>query len=207
MWADGRNVTESKEIWLVVGLGNPGPKYQNTRHNVGFLALDFIAKKIAELRWQNKFSAEYSKVKQGQNELVFLKPQTFMNLSGKSVLEARDFFKVPLDRIVVLHDDVDQSFGSLKIQRNRGHGGHNGVRNISELFGSADYLRFKIGVGKSANPHIPTADHVLSDFFADEQAQLPKIFNHIQQALDCLISEGIGKSSSLFNGNVLESKN
>lgn len=186
-------------MWMVVGLGNPGSKYALTRHNIGFMAVDAINESLERARWSDQFKAEVVKTKLRGEDLLLLKPQTFMNLSGESVQPAAHFYKIPLDKIVVIHDEVDVPFLSMRIQRNRGHGGHNGIRDISAKMGSMDYYRLRLGVGRPENPHIPMADHVLGNFSKEELQKLPEFMNTVGDALESLIFDGFQKASTNFN--------
>jgi len=187
-------------MWLIVGLGNPGAKYNLTRHNVGFLVIDFLAKGLEAGSWTTELKAQISRGKLGSTPLIFAKPQTFMNLSGESVIPLMQYFKIPAEQILVAHDDIDQPFGSLRLQKNRGHGGHNGIRSITEQLGSADYTRLKIGVGRPPHPEMNVADYVLQNFSKDEQNLLPAFLNRSGDAIEMCVTSGLGKASSLFNG-------
>ncbi|MEN0057370.1 MAG: aminoacyl-tRNA hydrolase, partial [Bdellovibrio sp.] len=123
-----------------------------------------------------------------------------MNLSGESVQPLMGFYKIPMEHLIVIHDDIDQAFAQMKIHKNRGHGGHNGIKSISGLLGTADYLRLKLGVGRPANPNIPVADYVLGKFTKEEMATLPDFLNKSCDAIESLITEGVQKASTRFNG-------
>ena len=156
---------------LLVGLGNPGPKYETTRHNAGFLVLDQVCDKH-NLQWAGqKFSSEFAKGSIEGVSCICLKPQTFMNLSGRAVREATRFFKIAVEDIIVLHDDIDLPAGRVKARRGGGHGGHNGIRSIVSELGSGDFQRIKLGVGRpEGGPEV--SDWVLGGFTDDELAQL-----------------------------------
>jgi peptidyl-tRNA hydrolase, PTH1 family len=186
-------------MWLIVGLGNPGTQYALTRHNIGFMAVDFLAHGLQASPFKTDHKAQLTKVdSQGEN-LILLKPQTFMNLSGQSVVSAMNFYKIPLDNILVVQDDIDQPFGSIRYHKNRGHGGHNGIRNISELLGTADYTRLKLGVGRPPHPQMNVADYVLQKFNDQEQAELPDFLNKACDSIEYFIKEGLQKTSTKFN--------
>lgn len=185
-------------MWLIVGLGNPGNKYLFTRHNVGFMAIDALAQS-AGLRFQDKFKSEFTLTKLAGTEVVLMKPQTFMNLSGESVQPAAAFYKISLDRILVLHDDLDQPFGQIRLHKNRGHGGHNGIRSITQLMGSMDYARVKIGIGRPPHPDFAVADYVLQNFSGEEMKTLPAIFDRTWDAVEAVIQHGIEKAATEFN--------
>ncbi|WP_374029994.1 aminoacyl-tRNA hydrolase [Bdellovibrio bacteriovorus] len=186
-------------MWLVVGLGNPGGEYKLTRHNIGFMAVDYALQSLGNPPIKNQFKAEIAQVKWHDHQIIFCKPQTYMNLSGESVQPLMGFYKIPMDHLIVLHDEIDQPFGQLKIQKNRGHGGHNGIKSISGLLGSADYIRLRIGVGRPENPHIPVADHVLGKFSKEEFEKMPDFLNKSIDAVESIILDGIQKASTKFN--------
>ncbi len=193
-------------MWLVIGLGNPGSKYLLTRHNVGFMALDNFLSGIGNPDGKEIFNAITSKFKMEEQDIVFLKPQTFMNKSGESVQPAKDFYKVELDHVIVVHDDIDQPFGHIKIQKNRGHGGHNGIRSISEVLATADYIRLKIGVGRPENPKMDVADYVLGRFAPEEHGRLTELLNLANDAIESIIFEGYEKAATKFSGRFIEQK-
>ena len=186
-------------MWLVCGLGNPGSKYALTRHNVGFMAVDFWAQALGGSISKKDFKAEFAKFKIDDVEVALLKPQTYMNLSGESVVAASQFFKIPLDHFIILQDDIDQPFGQIRIQKNRGHGGHNGIRDISEKMGTADYVRIKIGVGRPENPNVPVADYVLQKFNDIEMAAMTDLLNKVSDAIEMIIFEGHQKAANTMN--------
>lgn len=190
-------------MWLVVGLGNPGTKYILNRHNVGFMVADVLCDQ-ANAKWKDEHKSLVAKTTlEGQN-LIIAKPQTFMNRSGEAVLALSQFYKIPLENLVVVHDEIDIPFGSVKFQTGRGHGGQNGVRNIHELLGTDQYCRLKVGVGRPSIPQMNVADWVLQNFSSEDQKQVPKILEHCYKGLVCLFQNGYGKAASLFNKNVLD---
>ena len=204
---------------VIIGLGNPGLKYQFTRHNLGFMLIDRLA---GEESFQKKHSSLILKIK----DILLVKPQTFMNLSGQAVQQVMSFYKVPLEHLIVVQDDKDLDFGVLRFQKNRGHGGHNGIRNIHQALGSQDYCRLKMGVFSKANetndssensslrPLVDplkinspsTADLVLSPFNKKEQTQIPEFLDKAEEALKTWIKEGYTKSSNQFNSVSIRKK-
>lgn len=186
-------------MWLIVGLGNPGSQYQLTRHNIGFMAVDFFLGDKKSSLEKKEFKSFFYKTKTQNTDLFFLKPQTFMNLSGDAVLEITQFYKIPLSNIIVIHDEIDQPFGKMKIQKNRGHGGHNGIRDISAKLGSSDYVRLRLGVGRPPHANMNVADYVLQKFNQDEFADLPNFLERSVQALESIILDGFDKAASKFN--------
>src|SRR5687767_11677840 len=132
-------------MWLIVGLGNPGAQYALTRHNIGFMALDLWAEGYNVRQWNQEHKAFTLRLKLDDHTALLAKPQTFMNRSGESIQSLLQFYKIPLENLIVVQDDIDQPFGSMRFHKNRGHGGHNGIKNTSELLGTADYTRLKLG--------------------------------------------------------------
>lgn len=186
-------------MWLVVGLGNPGGEYKLTRHNIGFMAVDYCLQGLGNPAAKNQFKAEIFQTKIGEHQVIFCKPQTYMNLSGESVQPLMGFFKIPLDHLIVIHDEIDQPFGQMKIQKNRGHGGHNGIKSITGLMGTMDYTRLRLGVGRPENPQFNVADYVLGKFTQDEFSQLPDFLNKAGDALEAIMNDGVQKASTKFN--------
>lgn len=171
---------------LIVGLGNPGDKYHNTRHNAGFLAIDCFAQSLCASGYScvSQTSAAFKGELLKCGDCLLLKPQTFMNLSGDSVLAVRNFYKC--DFIVVVHDDVDLPLGALRFKIGGGTGGHNGLRSIDSAIGNT-YHKIKIGIGKSSQ--ISTANFVLAPFLPDETKQLTQILQHTTDALNALVCQ------------------
>lgn len=186
-------------MWLVVGLGNPGNQYSQTRHNIGFMAIDHWNKSRQIFQEQNQFKGLTTKLNLGSESILTLKPQTYMNLSGQSIQEAMAFYKIPQDQLIVIHDEIDQAYGQIKIQKNRGHGGHNGIRNTSEILGSADYIRLRLGVGRPQHPGFAVADYVLQKFNTDEIIQLDSFLNKASQSIEAIITLGHQKAATQFN--------
>lgn len=186
-------------MWLIVGLGNPGSKYALTRHNIGFMAIDFLLRSLEAPAGKSDFKAIVNKFKWDGEEVVTAMPQTFMNLSGEAVRPIMDFYKIPLEKLIVLHDEVDVPFNHMRIHKNRSPAGNNGIKSISQVLGTNDYARVRLGVGRPANPNVPVADHVLQKFNDDEMAKLPEFLNRAVDAVECLIFQGLNKASSLFN--------
>jgi PTH1 family peptidyl-tRNA hydrolase len=154
-------------MYVIVGLGNPGSQYDETRHNVGFMLLDDIASECGSSFTQNRFQAQVLKTTWHDYEIFLMKPQTFMNLSGGSVAQALSYFKIPEKNLIVVSDDLDQDFGAVRSRIGGGHGGHNGIRNILEKIPSDKFHRVKIGIGKPAHKGA-TVDWVLHRFKAFE---------------------------------------
>ena len=189
--------------FIIAGLGNPGPQYQWTRHNAGFLFLDRLANQESISVTRKTFSSFAGEWSYGANRLILIKPQTFMNLSGKAVMQALRFYKLPMTQLIVVHDELDIPFGSVRLKQNGGHGGHNGLRSIMELLGNGDFIRLRIGIGRP--PHEDTVSYVLGNIPPDQMEQLPRILDGGLDMLEMMVSEGIPKAMSLNNSrNFLE---
>lgn len=186
-------------MWLIVGLGNPGSQYKFNRHNIGFMAVDSFVGPEKLKSYKSEFKGEFQKLKFKDDDIFVVKPMTYMNVSGDCVQEVSTFFKVPLERIVVIHDEIDQPFGKIKVQKARGHGGHNGVRDITAKLGSNDYIRLRLGVGRPSHPGFNVADYVLQNFAKDELAQLEDLLIQSTQALETIIIDGYAKAANKFN--------
>ncbi len=181
-------------MWLVVGLGNPGVQYEATRHNIGFLALERVLRKVqAHPASSSSFHGELYKTP----NLLLLKPATFMNRSGISVQAVKHFYKVELERIVVIHDDLDLPFGSVRFKQGGGNGGHNGLKSIDAAIGNG-YLRVRMGIGKPAYKS-QTADYVLSPFTPEEMAVLPEWIEHTAEAVLELTRHTLGYVASRYS--------
>ena len=189
--------------WLVVGLGNPGSKYDNTRHNAGFRALENYCARTGQKIDRMKFKALVGEGMLGGGRVLFLKPQTFMNLSGEAVRDAASFYKIPPERIIVLSDDISLDVGTLRVRAKGSAGGQNGLKNIIYHLGSEDFPRVKIGIGKKPHPDYDLAAWVLSKFTADEQKAIDKACEDAVSAAACIIAEGCPAAAQKFNGRRL----
>ncbi len=186
--------------WLVVGLGNPGAKYDNTRHNAGFRALELYCARSGQRIERMKFKALVGEGTLGGKRVLFVKPQTFMNLSGESVRDAAAFYKIDPAHIIVLSDDISLAVGTLRVRPKGSAGGQNGLKNIIYHLGSEDFPRVKIGVGDKPHPGYDLADWVLSRFAPDEQQAIDKACADALDAAACIIAEGCAPAAQKFNG-------
>ena len=190
-----------QDAWLIVGLGNPGKEYERSRHNCGFRALDRLAQALNVKVDKLKFQGLYTQTTYNGIKLYLLKPQTYMNLSGKSVVQLSAFFKIPPQRIIVLFDDISLAPGRLRVRAEGSAGGHNGIKSIIQELGSQDFPRVKIGVGTKPNPDYDLADWVLGSFSAlDEKAMAVSLENAGQAAL-AIIDKGVPEAANRFNGS------
>ena len=192
---------KKSNAWLIVGLGNPGKEYEKTRHNCGFRALDILAQKLGCKVDKGKFQGLYGQVTYSGTKLLLLKPLTYMNLSGRSVLQLSAYFHVPPQRIIVLFDDISLEPGRLRIRADGSAGGHNGIKSIISELGSQDFPRVKIGVGGKAHPDQDLADHVLSAFSAQEETALRSALERAADAALCIIDKGVPEAANRFNGS------
>ena len=184
---------------MIVGLGNPGTKYETTRHNVGFCAIDYIANKLSVCPDKLKYQGLYCRAKMAGEEVILLKPQTFMNESGKSVAQFASFFKIPPENIIVIFDDVLLDVGKLRIRRKGSHGGHNGIKSIVNLLGSEEFPRVKIGVGKKPHPDYDLADWVLSTLPAKDRETISGNMDKVYDAVCDIIRGDFEKAMGKYN--------
>jgi PTH1 family peptidyl-tRNA hydrolase len=182
---------------LVAGLGNPGREYEQTRHNVGWLVADELARRHGG-SFRSKFSGRVAEARAGERRLALLKPETYMNESGRSVGAAARFYKVPPDQTLLVHDDVDLEEGRLQARLGGGLAGHNGLRSIAQHLGTNDFLRLRIGVGRPerGDPR-PVADYVLSPF--DEHVDVDELVTRAADAVEVLAAEGLSAAQQSFN--------
>lgn len=191
---------KKSESWLIVGLGNPGTKYERTRHNCGFRALDILAQQLNCKIDKGKFQGLYGQVSYRDKKLFLLKPQTYMNNSGISVLQLSAYFNIPPQRIIVLFDDISLPPGRLRVRGDGSAGGHNGIKSIIAQLGSQDFPRVKIGVGAKAAPEQDLADHVLSVFTAAEEKALATALENAAQASLSIIDYDVPTTANRYNG-------
>ena len=188
---------------LIVGLGNPGTEYKGTRHNVGFDILGLISAKYNIVVNRIKFKGVYGEGNIGGEKVILLKPSTFMNLSGESVREAANFYKVSVNSIIILHDDISLEVGRMRIRSKGSAGGHNGLKSIILNLGSDEFVRFKIGVG---SPKGELVSHVLGKFSKDERVLIDDVNNSTVEAVELVIKQGVVEAMNKFNGYKAELK-
>ena len=194
-------MTGSSEAWLIVGLGNPGKEYERSRHNCGFRALDILAKDLGCSVDRGKFQGLYGQTVYRGKKLYLLKPMTYMNLSGRSVLQLSAYFSIPPQRIIVLFDDISLEPGRLRVRADGSAGGHNGIKSIIQELGSQSFPRVKIGVGAKPHPDYDLADWVLSSFSAQEEKALSVSLPNAAQAALVIIDHGVSEAANRFNGS------
>ncbi len=191
----------SKEHWLIVGLGNPGPEYQRTRHNAGFRALDLLGEKLHCRIDKGKFQGIYGQVDYEGKKLFLLKPLTYMNLSGRSVLQLSAYYNIPPQRIIIIYDDISLEPGRLRVRSDGSAGGHNGIKSIIAELGSQDFPRVKIGVGAKPHPEMELYDWVLSVFTAEEEKPLASALVRAADAALSIIDHGVPDTANRYNGS------
>ena len=183
--------------WLVVGLGNPGTGYAGNRHNVGFQVLDVLAARVGGRFKGHKGRADVLSARLGTEQVVLAKPRSFMNESGGPVSSVRGYFDVPLERVIVVHDELDLDFGVLRLKQGGGDNGHNGLRSISSAVGR-DYIRVRVGIGRPPGAMDP-ATFVLRDFSATERKQLTLLVERAADACEAVVAEGLERAQNTYN--------
>ena len=194
----GKKLTGSVE-YLIVGLGNPDRKYENTRHNCGWLALDFIAEKLGCKVNKIKFKSFVGEAAVGGKKVLLIKPTTYMNNSGQAVVEAMNFYKIKPENVIVIFDDISLDVGKMRIRQKGSDGGQKGMRSIIYLSGSDAFPRIKIGIGAKPNPNWDLADWVLSKFTDDERKTLDTIFDNAYRAVELILDGKIDRAMNLYN--------
>lgn len=185
--------------FMIVGLGNPGRQYENTRHNAGFMALDCIAEKAHTEIKRIKYKGLIGEGVLSGKRVLLLKPTTFMNLSGQSVQEAMSFYKLTPEQVLILFDDINLSPGKLRIRRKGSDGGHNGMKNIIYLSGSDQFPRIKLGVGQKPHPDYDLADWVLSRFTSQELKELSPALDNAAAAAELILNGELDRAMNLYN--------
>ena len=187
------------DIWLIAGLGNPEAKYDGTRHNAGFAALDALADKWNISVGKTKFQGLWGQGEVDGHKVVLLKPLTYMNLSGEAVGEAARFYKIPSDHVLVIYDDVSLPLGKLRIRDKGSAGGHNGIKNIIAHLGTDVFPRVKVGVGAPSHPDYDMVDWVIGSFSAQEKKIVGEALDRALDAAECIISRGVTEAQNRFN--------
>ena len=184
---------------LVIGLGNPGRKYINSRHNLGFMVVKELAKELgAKFRYSIRANTDIAKKKYQNRNILLGLPQTFMNNSGRAVSNIIKRKKIPLKNVLVVYDDLDLDFGSIRMRKKGSSGGHKGIKSLINELATQDFARIKIGIGRP-NPKVDSVDYVLSNFNSEEKKELPCVVNKAVQACICWLDEGIDSTISKFN--------
>lgn len=186
------------DVWLVVGLGNPGSGYSGNRHNVGFMVLDLLAERMSARFKAHKSRADIIEGRLGGHRVVLAKPRSYMNESGGPVASLRDFFKVPLDRLVVVHDELDLPFSGLRLKMGGGDNGHNGLKSIRRSLGSGEFNRVRFGIGRPPG-RMDAAAFVLRDFGTAERKELDVEVDRAADSVQALVSDGLERAQNVYN--------
>jgi peptidyl-tRNA hydrolase, PTH1 family len=186
------------DLWLVVGLGNPGPGYAGNRHNVGFMVVDLLAARMSGRFKAHRSRADIVEGRLAGRRVVLAKPKSFMNLSGGPVKALRDFFKIPVERTLVVHDELDIPYGTLRLKRGGGDNGHNGLKSLSQALGSRDYLRVRFGIGRPPGRMDPAA-FVLKDFSGAERKELEFLVDRTADAVVAIITDGLERAQNTYH--------
>ena len=186
----------ASDRWLVIGLGNPGREYERSRHNMGFLVIDELARRLGGRVSDRAARSLTGRIRVGERELVLAKPQTMMNLSGLAAKALRAKYDVPLERTRVIHDDLDHPFGRLRLRKSGSSAGNHGIDSLIGSFGTQDFIRFRVGIGRPPGDGV---DYVLSPFTSEERAQLPAIVGRTADAVLFTIEHGIDRAMTEFN--------
>lgn len=185
--------------YVIAGLGNPGLEYEGTRHNAGFSVIDALAAELGEDVSRLRFKGKTAEVTIGSKRCLLLKPTTYMNNSGEAVVQALEFYKIPVEHLIVICDDISLDPGKLRIRRKGSHGGHNGLRSICELTGSDDFPRIKIGVGKKPHPDYDLAKWVLGKFGKEDSAKLKTAAENAVQCIRLMVEDKTGEAMNKYN--------
>lgn len=186
--------------WLLVCLGNPGDKYENTRHNIGFMVADFLAEEHGKRITKVKFHALTERFVFGETDVLVMKPMTFMNLSGEAVQEAASYYKIPSERILVVSDEVAFPVGKMKISAKGSAGGHNGLKNIIAHLGTDGFPRVRVGVGEKPHPEMDMADWVLGHFSKEDKIE--ETVSEVSKAVTLVLTEGVDRGMAQYNSKV-----
>ena len=191
---------KTKPEWIIVGLGNPGPAYTNTRHNVGFVAIDRLAEKLGVKIDRVKYSAYTATAALGGKTVLLMKPTTFMNLSGQAVRQAARFYAIEPEKVLVIFDDVSLAPGRIRVRGDGSAGGHNGIKSIISELGSQAFPRVKIGVGERPHPDYDLADWVLGKFSQEDRKKIDTAVENACGAVEALIEKGVTEAANRYNG-------
>ena len=186
------------ERWLIAGLGNPGPEYSGNRHNAGFMVADLLAERAGTRFKRDRSRAVVASGRLAGFPVTLAKPMTFMNLSGRPVAALRTFYKIPPERIVVVHDELDLPLGALRLKQGGGDNGHNGLRSVTAALGTRDYFRVRVGIGRPPGRMDP-ADFVLHDFSAAERKLVPELLERAADATEALMRRGLAAAQNEFH--------
>lgn len=186
-------------MYILAGLGNPGSKYENTRHNIGWMAIDALAKEQGVSVDRMKFHALTGQCVLAGQKVLLMKPTTYMNNSGEAIEEARNFYKIPTSNVIVISDDINLAPGKMRIRRKGGAGGHNGLKSIIECMGTEDFPRVRLGIGAKSHPDMDLADYVLGKFPKGEQEAIDKVLKNAALAAELIVDGDVNEAMNQFN--------
>ena len=189
----------AKIVYIIAGLGNPGRQYENTRHNAGFICMDYLCDQLSVKLNKIRFKSSTGVAEIGSKGCLLIKPSTFMNLSGQAVCEAMRFYKIPPERTIIMFDDISLDVGKMRVRRKGSDGGHNGMKNIIYLSGSQDFPRIKIGIGKKPHPDYDLKDWVLSRFTEQDKQAISKILPNVKDAIQLIVENNIDEAMNRYN--------
>lgn len=192
------NAQMDGERWLVAGLGNPGPQYAGNRHNAGFMVAELLAARIGSAFRRDRSRTQAASGRLARVPVILAKPMSFMNLSGEPLAAMARFYKIPPERLVVVHDELDLPFGTIRLKLGGGDGGHNGLRSLTRTLGTRDYCRVRVGIGRPPGRQDP-ADYVLRDFSAAERKELPLVLERAADAVEALLRLGLAAAQNEFH--------
>lgn len=194
-----KSPTAKKIEYLIVGLGNPGKEYERTRHNCGYMALDYLAESVGASVKKLKFKSLVGECEIENKRCLLMKPTTYMNNSGIAVKEAMSFYKIPPEKVIIIFDDISLDVGKMRIKRKGSSGGQNGIKNIIYLTGSENFPRIKIGIGKKPHPEYDLKDWVLSRFNDKELNSIGEVLKNVENAVRLIINAKIDEAMNLYN--------
>ena len=194
-----RNETAGKIEYIIAGLGNPGIQYENSRHNAGFMAVNKMCEKYGFTVQNHKFKSLVGEAVIGGKRCLVMKPETYMNNSGEALSQAMNFYKIPLENVIVIYDDISLEPGHIRIRRKGSAGGHNGIKSIIALCGGEDFPRIKLGVGKKPHPDYDLADWVLGKFTPEQQKDFDSRLDDVCAAAELMVGDDISQAMNLFN--------
>ncbi len=193
--------TSTDDACLIVGLGNPGPRYEGTRHNVGFMVMRELARLLPDGAERKRFQSAYIETRRDERKVVIALPETFMNESGQAVAQLARWYRIPPRQVLIVHDELDLPFGTLRLRTEGSDGGHNGMTSVIQHLGTSDFPRLRVGIGRPRQGS--TVPYVLSRFSADEQRQLPEVIQQAAQAAIVWLDDGAISAMNQYNRNVL----
>lgn len=186
-------------MWLIVGLGNPGPRYAGNRHNLGFMVVDELARRMGGVTFKDKFGGHVADGRLANSKVVLLKPMEYMNHSGYAVQRAASFYAVAPAQMCVIHDEADFGFARVAVKSGGGHGGHNGLRSMIQQLGSNEFIRVRCGVGRPDHPGHDVADYLLADFTADQNRDVPALIDRAADAVEKVVAHGVTRAMNEVN--------